>query len=331
MRGSVNYQMNILFKESGIFTPGTSRHQDKQKVRQQLSLIGEPASSTALGAKTGLYSFSYAEDCKDTWHKLGHFAREEFRIRDMLNLRGAHVEAYLLKRVDDGISYRTWGKESSHLGKLEVALQMHFFRECFPREEFGIYSVIRDGELREYAKQRLGNQQKEYGEFRDPITVMDSLCRMGNEVFELVAYVQWQGGARRREACLIRKDQLQGIKHRLHEKYPQGQILLTDTKGGRVREISVAENVYLRIEHIIERYGELKVSQNSYANAVRDAARQCGEMNHGTHAWRYCFARSRYQALTRSELKRLAHEEALQQVSWELGHSRATITCHYLR
>ena len=331
MRGSVDYQINRLFLESGIFAPGSSRHVAKQKIGHQLFLQGKQASSTALGEGTGLYSYSYAEDCKDTWHALGHLAREEYRLRNMLDLRGVHVEAYLLRRIEDEIGYRTWIKEVSHLGKLDNALRMYFSQKNIAPPDFGIYAVTRDGELRDYAKQRLVTSQKDYGEFKNPEGVMEFLCRSGNEAFELAASIQWKGGARRREACLIQQSQLQGIKTGLYDENPSGRILLTDTKGGRCREISIPSEIYTRIERIITRYGIFTISPNSYARAVRDAARHNKEINLGTHAWRYCFARTRYKLLTRSPILHMSHEEALQQVSWEMGHSRANITCWYLR
>ncbi len=79
--------------------------------------------------------------------------------------------------------------------------------------------------------------------------------------------------------------------------------------------------------------GVLHVSMVSYAKAVRQAASRAGEALGGTHAFRYCFARKRYKELTMGLSGKcgLTHEAAIQQISWEMGHERASITMLYLR
>jgi hypothetical protein len=94
LHGGVDYQITRIFNESSIFRPGASRHKEKDVVRQELAAQGFAVSSEALADATGLHSYAYARDCKDTWHRLGDFAKQHFKLKDMTALAAAHMEHY---------------------------------------------------------------------------------------------------------------------------------------------------------------------------------------------------------------------------------------------
>ncbi|MCC8194396.1 MAG: hypothetical protein LIP28_07100 [Deltaproteobacteria bacterium] len=334
MRGSVDYQINCIFKESGIFRPGTSRHREKSIARSSLNRQGYAATSEALASATGLHSYTYARDCKDTWHRLGHFARERMGLKDMTKLNAEHVEHYLLKRMKDGISYASWKKEAAHIGKLDNALRE--FVGTTSNTDFelpGIRMAALDPELRFMARETLDSSRKTLGHFDNPEAVITGMKCGSQPLYALVAQVQLEGGARCREACLISKEQLSGLAVDPLTGRTRGRILLTDTKGGKPRTIQVGTELYAELGKVIAVAGKLHVSMGSYAKAVRTAARAFGETLGGTHAFRYCFARRRYKELTMPSPvgAGLTHEAAIQQVSWEMGHERADITLLYLR
>ena len=334
MRGSVDYQINRIFKESGIFRPGTSRHKEKNAARNELASQGFVASSEAIADATGLHSYNYARDCKDTWHRLGRFAKEHLGLKDMTGLNAEHVEHYLLKRMKDGISYASWKKEAAHIGKLENALRE--LANTISETEFespGIRMAALDPELRFMARETLERSRKTFGHFEDPETVISNMESDSQQEHVLVARIQLEGGARCRETCLIAKDQLQGLAIDPLAGQSRGLIHLTDTKGGKPRTIRVSPELYASLGMVITKSGELHVSMGSYAKAVRTAARNSGETLGGTHAFRYCFARRRYRESTMPPPvgAGLLHEAAIQQVSWEMGHERADITLLYLR
>ena len=337
VRGSVDYQINRIFVESGIFRPGTSRHKEKDEARRQLAAENYAATSEALADATGLHSYTYARDCKDTWHRLGHFARQSLGLKDMAVLRGPHVEAYLLQRIRDGISYGSWKKEAAHLGKLENALR-EWSETSTQSESEAISPDIRmaalDPELRVLAREQLNHGGKDFGHFSQPEVVIARLESASQPAFALVARIQLEGGARCREACRITKEQLHGVESDPITGRTKGQIHLTDTKGGKPRTIQVSTELYAELETAVRRHkGVLHVSMGSYAKAVHAAAGKAGETLGGTHAFRYCFARRRYRELTMPAPQGagLTHEAAIQQVSWEMGHERASITMLYLR
>ena len=335
MRGSVDYQITRIFNESGIFRPETSRHKEKDAARKDLAAQGIAASSEALADATGLHSYTYARDCKDTWHRLGRFAKESLYLKDMTKLDGFHVEAYLLRRIRDGISYASWKKEAAHIGKLENALrELHIKATGTGFPSPGIRYSALDPELRTLAREELRRSGKTFGHFDRPEAVIDCLDVLLQSEFILTARIQHQGGARCREACRITEEQFHGLAPDPFTGKMTGHIHLTDTKGGKPRTIQVSTGLYDDLEKTVALHcGELRVSMGSYAKAIRQAAARAGEALGGTHAFRYCFARRRYMELTMGLAGKngLTHEAAIQQVSWEMGHERASITMLYLR
>jgi integrase len=254
----------------------------------------------------------------------------------MMKLNGGYAEAYLLRRIQDGIAYESWKKEAAHIGKLENAL-----RELNTAESDtgfvspGIRAAALDSELRTLAREQLRRGGKTFGHFDDPEAVISGIQSVSNLEFSLVARIQLEGGARCREACRIVEGQMEGLAADPFTGHVKGQIRLTDTKGGKPRTIQISKALYADLEKAVAFYGGnvLHVPMESYARVIRMAAAKAGEALGGTHAFRYCFARRRYKELTLPSHtgSGLTHEAAIQQISWEMGHERASITLLYLR
>jgi hypothetical protein len=76
------------------------------------------------------------------------------------------------------------------------------------------------------------------------------------------------------------------------------------------------------------RYDKFTFDRHQYRLALKIAASKSGQQYCGSHGLRWNYAQERFVALQQSGLTR---EEALVQVSHEMGHSRGDITEHYLR
>jgi integrase len=315
MRGSVNWQINTIFKDSGIFQPGISRHSEKIAIKQQLKLAGQGCTSQNIADKTAMHGYE-ASDYKDTWHNFGHFCKQGLGIKDMTKIETRHVQSYMEKRIMDGIKYGTWNKEAAHLAKFGNAL------ERFDGQNRGFRQAIDD--TRHLAKDRLPGSDKDHGGFRSPEKVIQNLN--GNHA--LAARIQHEGGARLREASLIKKEQLKGLQHDKIAGQQKGVIHLKDTKGGKPRDIQVSKETYSQLQHTIEENGKFQVHQKTYQSRVNAAAKLAGEQRTGTHDFRYNFAQNRYNQFVESDYNNV---QAQQAVSWEMGHERADITKIYLR
>ena len=326
MRGSINHQVNLIFTKSGIFRPGESKHEAKQTAREELARQGLSATSDKLAAKTAIYSYNTAEKYKDTWHDLAHYAKQEYGLRDITKLESEHIKGYLEQRIADGIKYSSFQRECAALSKFELALNK-FAQEVgdkygASKSEFSFREAIES--TREIAKETLDRDIKDRG-FENAREVISNITR---EESKIAASIQYEGGARISEACFIKESQLKGVTIDKMTGQEVGKIHLDNTKGGKERNIFVSKDTYQKLEQYINQHGEFKLSKNTYSHDVNAAAKTAGERVTDTHSFRYNFAQSRYNQYLESGH---THEQALQGVSWEMGHERADITLHYLR
>jgi integrase len=324
LRGSVDHQLNQIFLDSKIFVPGTSRHKDKNCARDILSSDNEPGTSQNISRLSNIYSYSSAQDYKDTWHLFGRYAKRRLGIKDMTTLNADHIVSYLEKRIDDRISLNTWKKEAAHLGKLQNALDL-FSKKYGIKRNYADFRIAINS-LRPLAKKILSLRYKKGG-YIDPVEVINAV---ENYKSKIVAKIQLEGGARLREAVLMKKNQLCGLCKDPITKKPKGKVHLVDTKGGKPRDIFIFPDTFRLLQMEIEKKrGQLSIAQKTYMAHIAAAAKLTGESNRGTHDFRYCFAQNRYAELT-GDVVGMCHEQVIQQISWEMGHERASITMHYL-
>jgi len=323
LRGSVNYQINQIFLKSDIFQPGVSKHQEKDYIRQELAERGQGATWERLGEKLDIYSYDTAETYKDVWHDAGHYIRAEYGLKDMTEIKAEHIQGYLQHRLEQGIKYSTYQKECGALSKFERALNKFAEKQGWSKE-YNFRDTIK--EMREQAGEKLDKTIPDRG-FDDPKSVIDKIDR---EESQIAASVQYEGGARVREATHITKEQLRGYEKDKITGELRGKIHLSNTKGGKERDITVSKETYQKLENYINQHGKFQINRNTYTHDVNRAAREAGEseLRKSTHDFRYCYAAERYETCVQHGY---THEQAMQQVSWELGHERGDITAHYLR
>jgi len=327
MRGTVNWQINTIFKESGIFRPGESKHESKEAAREALSQQGVSATSSRIASQTGIYSYRTAEVYKDTWHSLGQFCKDNFGLKDMSRINSEHVQAYLEYKVEQGVSYKTFQRECAAIGKFETALQSFINKYADVKYQLEQRDVnFREAieTVKETAKEVLNRELCERGY----VDAKEVIANIRNESAQLAANIQLEGGARISEATWIKESQLKGYIVDKVTGEEKGVIHLDNTKGGKERDIFVNKETYQQLERYIKENNEFRISKSTYAKQVSDAAQRCGEQVKDTHSFRYNFAQSRYNQYLEAGY---THEQSLQGVSWEMGHERADITLHYLR
>jgi len=307
VRGSINYQVNQIFLQSQIFTPGLSKHGAKAEARAAGAI-----SSADVGKSLNIYSYSTAQTYKDVWHQFGHYCRGELKIRDLeKSLTGEHVRAYLQSRIADGIKYATFKKEAAALGKFENALN-RFAENTGSAQRYDFRSGM--SEVRQEAA--------------DPSALIEKIT---NDNYNLAAFIQHESGARVYEASKIDADQLSGRGTDPHTGKQVGFVRLdpSDTKGGKGRTIAVSLETYERLEAHIAQEGIFRIKDsNSYRNALGRAAAASNQEYTGSHGLRWNYAQERVEELQRAGL---TYDQAISQTSWDMGHERADITEHYLR
>jgi len=315
IRGSINYQVNQVFKESGIFMPGTSKHAEKEVARN------EGARTWAdLGKSLNIYSYGTAQTYKDTWHEASRWCKDHLGIRDIENLKGEDIKSFLESRIADGVKYSTFQREAAALSKFENALNMYADREG-KDANYNFREAIQD--VRNEAAQVL-DKTVESRAYENPQSLISSIS---NDNFRTIASAQYEGGARINEVWKIETNDLKGMKLDPYTKEFKGYIEV-EGKGGKEREVAVSIETYKQIESILMEKENMHFDKDDYREALKEAALLSEQDYTGSHGLRWNFAEERMEELR--ENTEMTYEERLQEVSWEMGHERADITEHYL-
>lgn len=299
--GSINRQINDLFLESKIFTPGESKHAAKGLVRQS-----GVENWHAMGKEMTIYSYLTAEQYKDVWHQVARWIKAEYGVRDVTKISGTHVSAWLRHKIDDdGISKNTFRQYAAALEKLGLAIS----RLTGSTSSFS--TELKD--VRQYARTVLAKNvvERAYG---NPDNVIQNLSLPTSR---LVAQIQYESGAR------------------IHEVAQVNNSRLTDNgfwvsgKGGFRRELALSPETRAELlKQLAANDGKLRFDYNEYRDDLKSACRKVGESYTGSHSFRYNYAR---RTFTDELAKNKTYLEALKIVSAKLGHHRASISKHYLR
>ncbi len=134
----------------------------------------------------------------------------------------------------------------------------------------------------------------------------------------LAAELQLFGGARVKEVSHLTAKHLSG----------NNTVRLTNTKGGRRREITLPPDLYARLRDVINQQGEFKLEYHQYLSQLKHAAYESEQAYTGTHGLRWNYAQRTFAEIQESGT---GYEAALKIVSERLGHSRPEITLHYLQ
>jgi hypothetical protein len=318
MLGNVNYQVQRLFRESGINQIGSSKHLAKEEARRLLAQQGEKASWHSVGKQLGIYSYRTADAYRDIWKHLFHHAKTECGIRDIENLSADHVKSYLKSKIIAGVSRATFAQYAAGIEKLETALNL--FSQKFNRGNEYSFSLAIDEARSEASGLNKFSGSRAY---RNPEVIPSFI---NNQYFRLVAEIQLGSGARVYEASLILPDQLKGLGADPITGKQIGVVSI-EGKGGKNRDLMLPLAVFQKLDGIIDNNGKLQISKRQYQHEVRQAALQAGERPHGTHGFRWNWAQKRFQEVQQAGF---TYEQALSWVSKEMGHVRADITEHYL-
>ncbi|MDD3060633.1 MAG: hypothetical protein PHW94_06810, partial [Sulfurimonas sp.] len=124
----------------------------------------------------------------------------------------------------------------------------------------------------------------------------------------------------------IKKEQLKGFKIDKITNKDVG-VLFTKEKGGKEGDVLISSAIYRWLEEYFITNNQFKINYQTYANDIKKV---CVELNikpEGSHGFRWTFAQNRVRLYQENGY---SYEQALQAVSWEMKHFRASITEHYL-
>ncbi|MCX5814489.1 MAG: hypothetical protein NT178_18395 [Proteobacteria bacterium] len=319
MTGSVIGQIQALFQKSGIISIGTKRHQAKAFAR-----AAGASTSQEVADKCLITSYETLDKYRNIAILLGKYIKTEYRQWNVELTTANDIKDYLEFVIDEGLSLRTFKTYAAGLGKLAMALNMYAVK-FHKANKYDFSEAINS--LRPIAKAEL-DLKKETREYANPKALIEVIR---DPLLRIVALIQYEAGARIREAALIKCYQLYGTCIDDVTGREVGRIFLPSisTKGGREREVYVSLQTYTDLSRILDsNNGVLKIDHDHYRYKLKKAAEATNQRYTGSHGLRHSFAQRRLQECYH---KGMGEITAKLRVAHEMGHSRPAITGLYLK
>ncbi len=304
MRGTVEWQTGELIKV--IFVAGAKKEERVDKYHINYQCVA---------------SFETMKTYRSVWNNLGRWLKEHWGIGDFEQITSEHIEEYMLYKIEYYPSKQYLEKISSSLGKLETALHRFTFQKYGEAKVYDFQTRQIQLNLAKNLKQVYNGYQNRT--YQDPKKIIDAL---NNPLHKIAASIQLSGAARSEGVTLIKASQLKGYRVDSITKNTIG-VITTKEKGGKEGDVFIEMATYQALEQIIKNEGKFKISYKAYAQDILTTCQKLNITCHGSHGFRWTAAQRRvreYQSAGYS------YEEALQGVSWEMKHYRASITSHYL-
>ncbi|PLX69979.1 MAG: hypothetical protein C0603_03315 [Denitrovibrio sp.] len=307
MRGSIIYQVQTIFKESGINRIGTSKHSDKEAFRNSTD---EKVNWHEIGQNTGIYSYSTADDYREIWISAFKYAKAHFGVKDIETIAGEHLQAFLLAKIDQDVKHATFMQYAAALEKLTVALNMYAER----KETGNEYHFSEDIDV---ARKKAHKTLQKFEGIRTYENPEELIEMMTDPIHRLIASIQHIGGARMDEVYGIMPDSIK----------PDNRVTVKG-KGGKIRDIRINPEDHKMLSEILEKNGNFKFDKGNYLYHLKKASAESEQKYNASHGLRWNFAQNRMQEVQKNGR---VYEQGLVIVSQEMGHERADITEHYLK
>jgi len=306
MRGSVYHQTAVLTKI--IYVKGAKKEEKTDPAHKYYQHVS---------------SYKTMEVYRNVWNNFFNYLKEHWSLKNCELISDEHVQAYFEYKIEYYPSEKYAKKISSALGKLETALNKY---SMATREKPTVYCFnIRQKILNRARDYELVANNYRNRTYQNPLAIINNLS---NSNHKLAAIIQLEGGARAEGVGLIKKEQLHGYKIDDISKDKKG-ILETKEKGGKIGDIILTPQTYQKLENYFSNSTStiFRINYQQYEKDIKNACALSGETMNGSHGFRWTFAQNRVREYQRFEY---SYEQAIQGVSWEMKHYRASITEHYL-
>ena len=308
MRGSVYYQTSELAKV--IFIEGAKKKDRINPKHPHYKCIA---------------SFNTMETYRKVWNNLFNYLSEHWKLKNCELITSDHIKAYFEYKIEYYPSKQYAEKLNSALGKLEVTLNKYSQIKYIdsPKEPIIYDFQIRQDILNNARDLKLVAKNYINRVYQNPHAIIDNLSTIEHKI---ATSIQLFGGARSEAVTYIHEHQLVGMKI---DKITQQEtyVLWTKEKGGKEGPINIPKDLFLQLEEYIISHGKFKISYQKYADDIRQSCLSLNLTPKGTHGFRWTFAQNRVREYQKFGY---TYEQALQGVSWEMKHFRASITEHYL-
>jgi integrase len=303
-------EVHRMTDEDGHQKAKIKRHEQKKVVKEKLKNEGKACSQADVAKQMPIYSFKTKNDYATSWRRFFTFIADNHNVKDIDRVKVSHVKSYLTSLINSEIRYSTFKTACASLSKLEVALNKTRRNPLCFSEQLKTYNG--------WARKMLpsGTQSRAYKKPQQIIMRLDGKAKIAAEL-------QLYGGARISEILELKLERnFQGINGN------SGIIRLTNTKGGRIRDIKVPIDTYSRALACANEEGKFQLNDVVYINSLKKASRDTFQTWNGSHGFRWNFAQNKFREY--QDIDDKTPDEALLLVAQDLGHSRPGITRLYL-
>jgi len=309
--------------QTGVLRLGDSKGLAKENAIAELRSAGRPVTSAAIAERIGIHGGATMNQYASTWTQFAYFAKAELGLKNLENVTGQHVLEYLDHKAEIGTGRDHLNTEMAALGKLEQALEKWSEIRSLGKEYDlrGAIETFREDTARAIPANDMIRA------YSDPSALVAAVPT--GTAANLALKILAESGGRITEGTRIEAAQLRGLATDPHTGKSVGQFSFVG-KGGKGNVGSMTPQTYAGLERMINVNGHFEVSKQEVRDALKEAAEATGQAyaGHGAHGLRWNFAADRMQELQEHGMSR---DQALAEVSCEMGHNRASITEHYLR
>ncbi|MBA3007522.1 MAG: tyrosine-type recombinase/integrase [Proteobacteria bacterium] len=298
MRGNPQNQAGQIFR--ALNRLGESRHEAKRQARAD-GLRGVQEIAQAVG----VFSFATMHQYKSICTEFLTWCRDAHDMKDAAIIPPEMAAEWLSLKVASGSSRKTVSTYGAALNKMSAGLSTIYKRD------FEYEKTLRPVRQEMQKFQPVKVKPRAY-------TRPEAMLQHLTGSHRLAAELQFYGGARVNEITRLKPEHMGN----------DGVIHLTNTKGGRRRDITVPPELHRRLSEIIAREGDFRFVYHQYRSALKSAAFESEQAYTGSHGLRWCFAQKMFAEIQETGG---TYEHALKMVSEQLGHSRPEITLHYLQ
>ena len=241
---------------------------------------------------------------------------------DIERINDDDIKEFIDAKITKKLKYRSISTYISRLYKLRVALVKIRIKK-FPNEteennNFPFFS--KDSLKIARAKARIISKKSEHVD-KSYLSLEGIRKNIDDPNVRLAFDIQCQTGCRADESLHYRRDQLLG-----------SNMITFKNKGGKIITKTISKELYIQLSMKVEQgitRGMIgwKLEYIEYYKKLKLAIEKDGQTFKGTHGIRYNYAQDKFMELID---KGKDFDEALFEVSDELGHKRKGITLHYL-
>lgn len=282
---------------------GTSRKEAKQELYD-----AGFKSSHDVNSKIGITSFATYDKVKSTATMFTKFCFENFGIKNLNQIKPTMIKSFFNDAIERDCSQNTCKSYASGINKFAQAID----KLCpisTPRTETWNSAL---SECREMVRMEAPERDLGTRAYNNPQAIINALL---DEKLKVCAEMQLSHGLRLADATKINVDE-------------NGVLTVLNSKNGQDMQIKLSDSEVQRIKEVSNGSMSINVKQSTYREALHIACDAAGQDWNGTHGMRHNFAQDRMAEL---QGEGMSYNQALAQVSAEMGHHRLEITEIYMR